>query len=149
MSDEHRRYVRVVLQGLAYLLRVGHVAVRELEFVDAGAVGRGDLEEAIAEVADGDAEDALAGGERVDDGGLHRSGAGGGEDVEVVLGLEGALEVGGRAAKHVGELDAAVVDHLLAHRLIDFGRNGRGAGQAQVGHGSLLSGGAPSHCEGC
>ena len=67
---------------------VGHGAGLEVERGDVGAEGLGDVAEAVAELTDGDGEDLVAGREGVDDGGFHGAGAGGGEDVDLVLGAE-------------------------------------------------------------
>ena len=113
---------------------VGRGAGLEVESGDVGAEGLGDVAEAVAELTDRDGEDVVAGGERVDDGGFHGAGAGGGEDVDLVLGAEEELQALHDARLHLGELGSAVVDHLARELGERLGRAGGGAGNTQVLH---------------
>ena len=111
---------------------IGGLAPVEGELGDVRAVNGGDLGEAIAEGADGDGQDLVAGGEEADDRRLEATGAGRGDDEDVVLGpsrtsLRRSIRLQGR------ELRTAMVDHLAGARLADTVGQGRRAGDAKVG----------------
>jgi hypothetical protein len=72
-------------QRLAHLARVGGGAPLEVKALHVGAIGLGDVGEPVSERADGDHQDAVAWRKGVDDGRLHASGPGAGEEEHVVL----------------------------------------------------------------
>ena len=119
--------------------RRGGLAPLDLEAADVGAVDLGDLREAVAEGADGDGEDPVAGREDVDDGGLEGAGARGGEQDDVGLGAEERAHPADDPLHERGELGAAVVDHLAPAGGHDGRREGGRAGDPEVlleaGHG--------------
>ncbi len=73
---------------LADLVRVGRLAPLDLQAGHVCAVGGGDLREAVAEVADADAEDGVARREEADDRRLEPARARRGEDEDVLRGAE-------------------------------------------------------------
>src|ERR671937_390836 len=91
--------------------------------------------EAVAEEADRERQDGVAGRERVDDRGLEAAGAARGQDQHVLFGAEAALERVGDLADDPGELRPAVVDHLVLHRRQDGVGDGRRPGYTEV-HGN-------------
>ena len=131
VGEEHGA-ILVLLQLPRDRLRLRCGTPLEAQPLHVRAVGLRDGGEAVAECADRDAQHAVAGRERVHDHCLHRAGARGAEDEHVVFGLEERLQPIGDALQHFGELRAAVVDHLAAHRLEHVVGAGRRAGDAQV-----------------
>ena len=118
----------VELRGVETLAPAGLVAH------EIAAVGLGELDPALAELAGRGGQHGLAGADEVGGGRLHRAGAAGGEDEHVVLGLE---DLGQLAQHPLVELDegrSAVVEHRRGHRL----RDGRGHGRRPGGHQVLL-----------
>jgi hypothetical protein len=111
---------------------VGCLAPLDLQAGDRGAVGRRDLAEPVAEVADADTEDGVAGRQEADHGGFEPAGARGRQDEHVLTGAEGRAHAGADTADERLELRAAVVDHLEASGLADGLGQWRRAGDAQV-----------------
>ena len=70
--------------------RVGSFAPLDLEAVDLRAEGLRDVGEAVAEAADDDGQHPVAGREAVDDGRLHRAGAGAGQQDHVAAACRSA-----------------------------------------------------------
>ncbi len=81
-------------------------AVRSFDHVDVAAEGFGEAAPALAELAGGEDEDAVAGRGEVGDGGLHGAGAAAREDDDVVLGADEVLELGEDAGVECAELRA-------------------------------------------
>jgi hypothetical protein len=92
---------------------------------DVAAVGVGELDPALAELAGRGGEHRLAGAHEVGDGGLHGAGAAGGEGQDVVLGLEDARQLAQHPLVELDEVRGPVVEHRGGHRLRD-GRRHRG-----------------------
>ena len=130
VRQQHRRQLRILLQRICDEQRVGGRAPIEGEPLDLGAVRLGHRGESIAERADRNAEDAVARREHVHYQRFHRAGAGRRQRQHVMLGLEEALQARRDTVQHLGELRAAVVDHLAAHRLQNVVRTWRGARDA-------------------
>lgn len=92
MGDQNGFHGGVGVQRIAYGVGVGGAAEREIQAYDFRAETLRDFAETHAEYAYADIDDLVAGGECVDDGGFHGAGAGCGEDVEVVCGVENLLD---------------------------------------------------------
>ena len=75
-----------LLEAGGEVVRARRLAPLVLDGLDVGAVGGGELLPALAERAGGDDDHAVAGRAEVRDGGLHRAGAGAGEEQDVVRG---------------------------------------------------------------
>ena len=88
--------------------------------------------EAVAEAADDDGQHPVAGGEAVDDGGLHGPRPGAREQHDVTGGADQRGQPGGDLRLHLGELGAAVVDHRCCLGLAHLGGDGGRPGDAQV-----------------
>ena len=121
----------------------GHAfPVGHLETVHLDAEGGGRPAEVVREVAVDDAQDAVAGRQRVDDGRLPAARARARvHDRLTALGLEHALEPDEDLADQRRELRAAVVDDRLRHRTHDPLGDEGGAGDLQerpTGHARLL-----------
>ena len=61
-----------------------------------------------------------------------RAGAGAGQEQDLSGGADELRQPGEVSREQLGELGAAVVDHLLGLRLADLARDRRGAGRAEV-----------------
>ena len=142
MRDQHGLDVRHGAQAFAHLVRVRGIAPFGVELRHVGAIDPGDLGESVAEGADAHPEHAIARRQRVDDGRLEPTRASGREHDAVRRRAEERLHPLDDAAEHRRELGSAVVDHLAGARFTDRCRQGRRAGDAEVGletvHGRLL-----------
>ena len=106
------------------------------------AEGLGDAGPALAELAGGEDEDAVAGRGEVGDGGFHGSGAGAGEDEDVVLGADEVLELGEDAGVEGAELGGAVVDVGRCHGELGGGKQWRRARREEASfadHASIVA----------
>ena len=142
MRDQHGLDVGHGAQAFAHLVRVRGIAPFGVELRHVGAVDPGDLGEPVAEGTDAHAEHAIARRQRVDDGRLEPTRASGREHDAVRGRAEERLHPLDDAAEHRRELGSAVVDHLAGARFTDRCRQGRRAGDTEVGletvHGELL-----------
>ncbi len=100
--------------------------------VDLAAEGLGDAGPALAELAGGEDEDAVAGRGEVGDGGFHGSGAGAGEDEDVVGGADEVFELGEDAGVEGAELGGAVVDVGGCHGELGGGEQWGRAGREEA-----------------
>src|SRR5262249_37595901 len=91
----------------------------DLELDRLDAVRLADLAPALAELAAVDADRLVALLEEVGDGPLHRAGPAGGEDEDVVLGLEDPPEPFAHLGEELFERRRAVVQDRLRHRQCD------------------------------
>ena len=114
------------------LIRGRGVAPFRVELRDVGPVDPGDLGEAVTERADADAQDAVAGRQRVDDRGLEAAGSGRREHRDVGRRPEERLDAVQDPLEHRGELRAAMVDHLPGARGPDTRRQRGRAGDAEI-----------------
>ncbi len=133
VGEQDRLVVAVALELGVELRRIGGVAPLDLDLGDVGAVGPGDLGEPVAERADRHAEDAVARRQGVDHGRLEAARPGGRDHRHVAGRPEVRLHAGQDPAEHGRELGATVVDHLARAGFADGRREGRRAGDAQVG----------------
>jgi len=133
--------VGVLLEQAVDLVRVEPPAPAGLVADRARAVGVGELDPALAELARRAGDHRVAGAHEVGDRGLHRARAARGEQQHVVLRLEDR----GQALEHARvQLDAgrvAVVEDRLGHDLADLRRQRRRPG----GHQILLDEGVGRH----
>ena len=115
-------------RGFDFVEREG-LAVGRGDDVDLAAEGLGEGGPALAELAGGEDEHAVAGRGEVGDGGFHGAGAGAGEDDDVAGGgADELLELGEDAGVEGAELGGAVVDIGGGHGELRGGEQGRGAG---------------------
>ena len=112
--------------GFDFVEREG-LAVGCFDDVDVAAEGFGEGGPALAELAGGEDEYAVAGRGEVGDGGFHGAGAAAGEDDDVVLGADELLELGEDAGVEGAELGGAVVDVGGGHGELGGGEQGRRA----------------------
>ncbi len=120
------------LEGGLDLVEGEGLAVGFLDDVDVAAEGFGESGPALAELAGGEDEDAVAGRGEVGDGGLHGSGARAGEDDDVVFGADEVFELGEDAGVEGAELGGAVVDVGGGHGELGGGEQGRRAGSEEA-----------------
>ena len=109
------------------------LAVGGADDVYGTAEGFGEGRPALAELAGCEDEDAISGGGEVGDGGLHGSGAGGGEEDDIVGGADEVFELGEDAGVEGAELGGAVVDVGGGHGELGGGEEGGGAGGEEAG----------------
>ena len=140
VGDQHGFDGRVFAEFGADGVGVNGVAPFEIHTQDVGAVGLGDLDEAVAERAGGGGDDPVAGGEGVDHGGFQGAGAAGGEDVQVVVGHKDLFEAGGGGLDEFPEFRPPMVDHRQGHFGYDVVGDGGGAGGAEVLRGDFGQG---------
>ena len=120
------------------------LAPLDVEFRDVGAVGPGDPGEAVAERADGDREDAVARGERVDDGRLEAARPGARQEEDLALACRRTAACAGRRASRSAANSGP--RWLIICRdadFADFGRQAGGAGDPEVGVGAGHGKGSP------
>ena len=146
VGQQHGLDVGQRAQPLANLVGRGGVSPFSVDLGDIGAVDAGDLRESVAERADADAEDGIAGGQHIDDRRLQPARSGGRDHRDVARRPEERRHPGEDPFEHRRELGAAVVDHLATARDADARWQGGRAGDAQVGleavHGALQGRGA-------
>ncbi len=119
-----------VQRGLDFVEREG-LAVGGADDVDVTAEGLADAGPALAELAGGEDQDAIAGRGEVGDRGLHGAGAGAGEQDDVVGGADELLELGEDAGVEGAKLGGAVMDVGRGHGELGGGKQGRWTGREE------------------
>ena len=126
MGDEDRLDGGVRIKEAGDLIGVGGGAPLELVANNLGAVRLGDRGEAVAEHADGDGEDAIAGAERVDDGSFETAGSGSRDREHIGRDAEDPVQSLGDALDDGRELRSTVIHHGPANGFEDIvGARGR------------------------
>ncbi len=123
--DEHGLHVGVALERLGDAARVDGLPERSAQVDHVEAVRLGEIEPAVAELPGADHHDAITRGQRVDDGGFHRTRARTGERNDLGARLEELLQRGAHFDEERVVLRGAVVDDRLGHREQNLARNWR------------------------
>lgn len=121
------------LEGSFHGVDRKRLAVGGGDDVDGTAEGLSEGCPALAELAGGEDEDAVAGAGEIGHGGFHGAGAGGGEQDDIVGGADEVFEPGEDAGEESAELGGAVVDIGGGHGELRGGEEGGWAGGEETG----------------
>jgi hypothetical protein len=103
------------LEGFAHFVQIEGLAVRGADHVNVAAKGFGQAYPALTELARAEDQYAVSWRGDVRDGRFHRTGAGGGEQNDVILGADEGLQIAQNLRVEGTEFRGAVVDVRRCH----------------------------------